>query len=422
MMGDGRAAVQARQIARVALAVAVLVTAATACSGDKEKKVGSATTSTSSRSTSAPSTTTTRAPIDTTLGWTRLPGRLPDASNLNGVTAWKDGFIAVGVNGVTKSAAIWSSSDGTSWTQLKVDPTVFPAMEFPTDIATDGSRLVIVGFLNDSLRGRPRAWTSTNGTDWQRAQQPSFPAQATGLLSQVGGGKDGFVSILSGPEGATLVTTRDGSTWDVRTSTIAGSDPSTGVADVVAGGPGYVAVGSTGSPSDAAAWTSSDGNRWTRSNSADLGGERFQSASTAAVTEFGLVAAGSTNTGQTEDAAVWTSPDGKAWTLVSKDAAVFGGPTGEGIDRLTNSNGTLLAAGRGGAGGQPTFGAWTSKDGTTWSKAKTSAALTGGLIPQVTGIAATNTRAVAVARLMRPNPSTGRFDVADLAVFVGPPR
>lgn len=403
--------------------VAALLVAA-ACGGDGGEDEGSEKKSTkgASSSTAASTTTTVPPPLDAaSLTWKLKPGGLPDASNLNGITAWKDGFVAIGVDVTTDSTAVWSSDDGMEWTKVEADPEVFIAKEYPADIAIDGAQLLMVGFLNDGAQGRPRAWTSTNGTDWERVEDSSFPATRTGVFTQVNAGEGGFTALLSA-EDAKLVTSGDAVTWEVHDSPIAEPGTSSMVNEVVEGGRGYVAVGSTGQrPGDAAVWMSSDGDTWEQATSADLGGDRFQSASAVVATPSGLVAGGSANTGASEDAALWTSTDGTAWKLVSTDTAVFGGPTGGGVDEVIDVDGTLLAVGRGGAGAQPTVGIWTSPDGTTWSAAPSSVEPAGGLIPRVTGVAVTSKAAVALARLTRFNPATGKFVISDLAVYVGSP-
>ncbi len=76
----------------------------------------------------------------------------------------------------------------------------------------------------------------------------------------------------------------------------------------VAGGPGFVAVGSAGSPgSQAAVWTSPDGSSWTRAaDSPELTGAEMNAI---VRLDSGFVAVGWGSAG----AAAWTSADGATW-------------------------------------------------------------------------------------------------------------
>ena len=101
---------------------------------------------------------------------------------------------------------------------------------------------------------------------------------------------------------------------------------------VTVGGPGLVAVGSD--DGDAVVWTSVDGRSWSRvpHDEAVFGGEGTQRMfSVTAVSGVGLVAVGSADSDSKPDdstggdAAVWTSVDGITWSRVPHDEAIFGG-------------------------------------------------------------------------------------------------
>ena len=82
---------------------------------------------------------------------------------------------------------------------------------------------------------------------------------------------------------------------------------------VVAGGPGLVAVGYEGLAGggwDAAVWVSADGLIWTRvsDESGELGGADFTDMRWVVVGGPGLVAVGSSGSESDTDAAVWVSP------------------------------------------------------------------------------------------------------------------
>ena len=92
------------------------------------------------------------------------------------------------------------------------------------------------------------------------------------------------------------------------------------VADVVPDGRGFVAVGmeqqTDASSADAAAWFSPDGRTWTRATVTDGAGRTMDQV---VATDHGFVAFGeaeySFHAGFGGGTAIWTSPDGRTWTL-----------------------------------------------------------------------------------------------------------
>ena len=133
--------------------------------------------------------------------------------------------------------------------------------------------------------------------------------------------------------------------------------------DVVAGGPGFVAVGEAGARENpiATVWSSPDGHAWSASP--------LDTAPSSAVALTGgapgLVAVG-TAAGK---AAIWTSSDGKAWAKVS----AVPDPAGRLVDVAAAGPG-FLAAGRSG-NGHPAF--WLSADGRSWVEIIPSTTLSG---------------------------------------------
>jgi hypothetical protein len=132
---------------------------------------------------------------------------------------------------------------------------------------------------------------------------------------------------------------------------------------VTAGGPGLVAVGQAGSfVQRAAVWTSPDGIAWSRIPHDDT---LFEGAIMSGATAGGpgLVAVGHSE----PNAAVWTSPDGITCSRVPHDGAVFGGDTDDDYGVYSMSSVTAGGPGLVAVGRDP-FGAavWTSGDGLTW--------------------------------------------------------
>lgn len=139
------------------------------------------------------------------------------------------------------------------------------------------------------------------------------------------------------------------------------------VSDIVAGGPGLVAVGTTGRldltdtpPSDdptgwirgtidiPTVWTSPDGYTWSR--------VPYDEAAFGVDSEIKAVTAGGPGLVAVGDTHVWTSPDGYTWSRVGRDpgdlrGVIAGGP---GLVAFGESAGTSAV--------------WTSPDGYTWTQ------------------------------------------------------
>ena len=128
---------------------------------------------------------------------------------------------------------------------------------------------------------------------------------------------------------------------------------------------GLVAVGASGSA--AAVWLSPDGLNWTRvpHDEAVLGDGLMRSV---AAYGGGFVAVGSDDSGGDADAAVWLSPDGLNWTRVPHDEAVFGGGGHEFMTSVASFDGGLVAVGRSDGLERSGSAVWTSPDGRAWAR------------------------------------------------------
>lgn len=229
--------------------------------------------------------------------------------------------VSIGVAGVPAGAFAASPEPGAngsgtpSWTWRQVADGGAFGQGSPRVVATTPSGLIVaLGRWDDPDDPRPsspslRAWFSADGTDW-------FPARTPG-------GLDGAPSSIAvGP--------------DASVATVPGI-----------GSPGSVLRSDTG-----VAWqtVSDDG----------LKGARPQAV--IAVPD-GFLLAGAHGAEDRLRPAIWTSPDGLAWTRVATQdvAGSF-----DGVTRLPD--GTLVAtvreASSQGPGG---WSAWTSPDGVTWS-------------------------------------------------------
>ena len=279
------------------------------------------------------------------------------------------------------------------------------------------------------------------GAAWTAASFPTSADAPVGTIEAVTASGPGFVAVGHGcrtAAGVGLVgcealvwTSPDGRSWSRVPSSDALdigtylplSGPSIGMYDVAAGPPGIVAIGYAGrlattglSEFDSAVWFSRDGATWERLAS-PLGTAGHAALRPAAIAWSGdrfvivgedrasLSGAGADLQTARAAAAVWTSPDGRAWSRV-QDGAVFdvGGfldtmedPSSGGMRDITTGPGGLVAVGdvcdaaAPGEAAHCSPAVWTSADGASWSRANVPAGVEGWL----GSIAATRTGYVA---------------------------
>jgi hypothetical protein len=137
---------------------------------------------------------------------------------------------------------------------------------------------------------------------------------------------------------------------------------------VTRGGPGLVAVGDDLEAEGAAVWTSPDGRQWSRvdHDEAVFGGPGDQWMTSVARGGPGLVAVG-----LDVGAPVWTSPDGRQWSRVDHEGEVFDGSV---MTSVARGGPGLVAVGR----HQQAAAVWTSPDGRQWSRVGHDEAVFGG--------------------------------------------
>ncbi len=288
-----------------------------------------------------------------------LPPSLGGA--LSSITVQGSTFYAAGYRGVRGPGLVWSSADGRAWTAAPESSTLaaFPlravttgpkgllalgndcsgsgecGLEFSNSfLSPDGSTWTAGGLVGGSLVGMwDAAWTGTlyvavgrdgnsepdtgrlstspDGVTWTMATVPSIDASQA---QSVAAGKQvvvavGHSQLADGTWRAASWASADGQTWKASDSqaSLRGGD----MLAVVAGGPGFVAVG-TGADG-AAAWTSTDGLTWTAvADGPDLKGATMDAVTT---TSNGFEAAGYDSDG----ARIWSSTDGSTW---SRDAVL----------------------------------------------------------------------------------------------------
>lgn len=166
---------------------------------------------------------------------------------------------------------------------------------------------------------------------------------------------------------------------------IDGSD----MAAVAVGGPGLVAGGAFHSAevegNDAAVWTSTDGRGWQRVvddagvfGDAESGAGSDQYITDLAGGSLGVVAVGTDGLLFEHDGAVWVSPDGLVWERLADDSDVFGGEGDQFMHAVVQTDGAAVVVGE--SAGEAAV--WVSADGREWTRGEVNDASVGaGLEP-----------------------------------------
>jgi hypothetical protein len=457
-----------RRFLEICVVVGLVVTA---CSGG-----GAATTSVASpeattssttlpvtTSTTMPDTTTTAttAAVTTTTGppvgvaWSRVPHDEavfggPGELLMSSVTAGGPGLVAVGWVGeflrVADQGAVWTSTDGRVWSRVPHDEAVFggPGHQWMESVTAGGPGLVAVGYdaRNIHVTGLPSdsvaaVWTSTDGGVWSRVPHDEvvFGGPGVQVMSSVTAGGPGLVAVgYDWPGGdagdwvAAVWTSTDGRVWSrvPHDEAVFGGLSEQLMSGVTIGGPGLVAVGQARhDQSDdadwvdwvAAVWTSTDGRVWSRvpHDESVFGGPDNQSMRSVTAGGPGLVAVGASSDAGGSDAAVWTSTDGRVWSRVPHDRAVFGDKS---MRSVAAGAPGLVAVGQAPSSGSESVAAvWTSTDGRVWSRVPHDRAVFGGpSVQSMLGVAAGGPGLVAVGYDL--SEAVGGFRAA---VWVSPP-
>jgi hypothetical protein len=239
---------------------------------------------------------------------------------LTSVVHWSGGFVAGGFEGnefTSATAAFWSSSDGLTWRRAPDSPGFHDARI--SAIAAGPKGLVAVGTPGPpDAPGSAAVWTSSDGGSWSRLPTDhAFDGTRMRAIAYVPG--IGFVAAgeeLAGDVGA-IVTSADGISW-TRAPTV----PDFGnhgkavlvqvrMSAVIAGGPGVIVVGTATEGvqyGEGALWTSPDGRAWTRTKPAT----EFLDGELTAMTTIGskVIAVGDRGAPDAYVSTVWTSPGG----------------------------------------------------------------------------------------------------------------
>lgn len=318
------------------------------------------------------------------LTWQRVTGQ-EELSSANGermaaVTAGPSGWVAVGTTVGDQGAdgAVWGSADGWEWSRAGDEALGGPGDQRLLDVAAGTSGLAAVGSEGESAA----VWLSPDGGSWQRvpAGAGAFggPGRTVARAVAALAGGPGWVVVGSddstGSADAAVWLSPDGVSWErVADAEGLGGDGDQGLFDVAVGPAGLVAVGSDGG--SAAAWTSADGRSWSR---VDLGPGRV--AGVGFDGGGSLVAVGSTG-GDGLDSSVWRSDDGANWERVEDGA--LSGPLDQEVSAVARGEGITVGVGRSNLGGGDDASAWASNDGAGWARSPHDEEILGGDRAQV---------------------------------------
>ena len=175
-----------------------------------------------------------------------------------------------------------------------------------------------------------------------------------------------------------------------------------------------VAVGDddAGGDNDAAVWTSSDGKRWTHESSGSFGRIGEQRMDAVAAVDGELVAVGSERAGGDTDPAVWSSADrGVTWDRVEGATSGLHEAGDQAMQVVVEATPGVVAAGFDTSHGGFDAAVWTSKDGSRWIRL-TLTSLAGPGDQQILGATTLGEQLVAVGS------STSESDDLDAAIWV----
>lgn len=180
-------------------------------------------------------------------------------------------------------------------------------------------------------------------------------------------GDTGWLAVGGTGSRPLVLTSGDGGSW-AAAPTGKAFDGHVAPSAAAAGGSGYVVVGN-GDGTSAAAWTSPDLKTWTRAGNAgkgDLDGARDAPKwmSDVAAGPSGFVAVGGRTDAKTSRPALWTSPDGKRWTLSPSAPVLPPGSAQGSLTKIVARGDVLLATG---VAGSSVFAALSADGGRTWT-------------------------------------------------------
>ncbi|MBO2460208.1 WD40/YVTN/BNR-like repeat-containing protein [Actinomadura violacea] len=323
----------------------------------------------------------------------KVPGALRPDHTVRDVGS--AGGLAVAVGSASGDAAVWTSKDGSSWQEAQGLGAAFtrPGPQRLVDVANGKAGWLAVGYDQSSPR-RPLVVTSQDGASWRAADTAgAFAGSGHGMpvTAAATSGPAGYVVVgTEGPSAATWFSA-DLKNWERGKSAAANALEGRAGAghwmlDVTGGSSGYIAVGGghDGNGNHPNVWTSADGKQWTLQELKLPGGVKEGHLTHVAAKGATVVATGLAATPQGLGWLGYVSTDsGRTWRPLSSP----GGGTKLTVTALTATPKGFAAAGTTGEPGARDVVSWTSADGSTWTASSpTGKGLSGAGDQQVTGL------------------------------------
>ena len=218
--------------------------------------------------------------------WSRVPHDEAvfggdDDQSMSSLIAGGPGLVAAGADGTNLrglniDAAVWTSIDGFTWSRVPHEDGIFggDGDQLINSVVVGGPGLVAVGSETIRFDVDAAVWTSSDGITWSRVphDEAVFGGRRDQVMLSVVAGSPGLVAVGSagtgGDHDAAVWTSPDGIGWSrvVHDEEVFGGESIQVMHHVTVAGPGLVALGLDGpfDASSAAAWTSSDGISWSR--------------------------------------------------------------------------------------------------------------------------------------------------------------
>ncbi|WP_433229379.1 hypothetical protein [Actinomadura formosensis] len=337
---------------------------------------------------------------DVPIDLSKVPGAVrPDLA----VTALAaDGGKAVAVGSAAGEAATWVSADGKTWNRARGVGAALsrPGPQRLLGVTAGAKGWLAVGFDQARPR-RPLVVTSADGSSWQAADQSEVFKAGRHELVTYGAASAPAGYVVVGEDGLSAATwfSPDLKTWmrgtGVGNSGLKALPNSNRWLRSVAGGPfGFAAAGGLRDPAAPqqsgyrpAVWTSSDGKQWTLKQLPLPSGVQEGVLTQISAKDNTLVATGNGRKASGRIAIGYLSGDGgRTWKPV--DLPSPDGTKNLEVLSLTATPDGFAAAGTSGPVGATDVVSWTSSDGATWKGALLDAkGLSGAGDQQITGLA-----------------------------------
>ncbi len=332
---------------------------------------------------------------------TKIPGAFDSQLTVDAVAA--NGGTQVVVGSANGYPAAWTSADGgSSWLRaVGATPAALtrPGVQQLTSVAHGAAGWLAIGGVVAGAPAHPVVVSSADGSHWQAADAEAAFGGRGLFTEQAAAGPGGYVIVGYQDSGQAGPDHTIAAAWwsagltgwqragDAAPGALDGPGAGRQMRAVTAVAAGFAAVGSAGD--QAAAWTSPDGRTWRQASLPVPMGSTRTVLQHVASSGKDVVAVGTalTTTGQQVPFAASSADGGVTWTESALPV-----PAGQAsVTALAAAGGSFTAAGTfGTTPGHQDVVVWTSANGTTWKAVTpTGQGLTGLGIQAITGLAAT---------------------------------